>query len=64
MKKISVIGATLVAAVMLCAAPISLQLIPRQRFVIVRKQGGSRCRAAANTRKCCWRPPQTSQACM
>ena len=26
MKKISVIGATLVAAVMLCAAPISLQL--------------------------------------
>jgi hypothetical protein len=34
--------------------------IPRQRFVIVRRQGASRYRATANTRERCWRPPQTS----
>ena len=34
--------------------------IPRQRFVIVGRQGASRYRATANTRERCWRPPQTS----
>jgi hypothetical protein len=32
--------------------------IPRQRFVIVRRQGASPYRATANTRERCWRPPQ------
>ena len=36
--------------------------VPRQRFVIVRRQGGSRYRATANTRKRCWRSPQTGEA--
>src|SRR4026208_670428 len=38
--------------------------IPRQRFDIVGRQGASPYRATTNTRERCWRPPQTSQACI
>ena len=54
MKKISVIGATLLAAAVLCAAPY----IASSKFVFVRGQGASPYRATANARERCWRPPQ------
>ena len=59
MKKISVIGATLVGAAVLCASAYIAASIPRQRFVFVRRQGASPYRATANTRERCWRPPQS-----
>ena len=36
--------------------------IASSKFVFVRGQGASPCRATANTRKRCWRSPQASQA--
>ena len=62
MKKISVIGATLVGSSSAVRSACIASSIPRQRFVIVRRQGGSRYRATANTREHCWRPPQTGEA--
>ena len=56
MKKLSVIGATLLGAAVLCAAPITLHLSQDRGFV--RRQGASPYRATANTRERCWRPPQ------
>ena len=58
MEKISVLGATLLAAAVLCAAPISLH----QSLSLSVDKAQARCRATANTRERCWRPPQASQA--
>ena len=59
MKKISVIGATLLAAAVLCAALISLH---QSWSLSVDRR--SPCRATTNTRERCWRPPQASEACI
>ena len=59
MRKTSVIGATLVAAAMLCAAPISLHQSQDKGLSLSVDKAQARCRATANTRERCWRPPQT-----
>src|SRR4029077_19448566 len=50
MKKLSVIGAALLGAAVLCAAPISLHLS--------QEKGPSPYRTTASTRERRWRPPQ------
>ena len=62
MKKISVIGATLVAAAVLCAAPVSLHLSQDKGLSLSVDKAGARYRATSNTREHCWRPPQTGEA--
>ena len=58
MKKISVIEHSSGSSSAVRSAYIAAS-IPRQRFVIVRRQGASAYRATANTREHCWRQPQT-----
>ena len=58
MKKISVIGAALVAAAVVCAAPISLHLSQDKGISLSVDKAASPYWATANTRERCWRPPQ------
>ena len=58
MKKISVIGAALVAAAVVCAAPISLHLSQDKGISLSVDKAQARIGRPLTTRERCWRPPQ------
>ena len=60
MKKKSVIGAALVAAAVLCAAPISIHLSQDKGLTLSVDKARARIGRPLNTHERCWRPPQTS----
>ena len=60
MKKISIIG-VLIGAAMVCATPDpARQSVPRQRVVDITEFRGSKNRAAVVTWECCWRQPASA----